>query len=298
MSGHGERKTEEHELSEGGDETEQREELKGEVERAREEASEQVRNAMNEITTKSGETTLRILDITFQLPGVERAFTPKRARDTAKEVVADPVEGKSEKGANEAAVETTLEEAVETDGADESASEEEKKEKKELNLRKHMILMTGAMLFGPKLLGLFEAMVQGTGGNSLDHLIKDPGERAKLTALLQAIAGEPDDKFWADFAKFITANNATLAELTYFTQYIMLLSPLDEPFTWESWSEESGKVEELIKVYNENMSSPKTALIEKLPTITQNDMPVPRYIQASLAQLAFGSLTQTKKDAG
>jgi hypothetical protein len=292
---HGEGETHEDELPEAGNEEEQRADLEEEAERIHEEANENVREAMNEITTTSGDTSIRIVDITLQLPAVERAFTPKRARDVAKEAAADPETGSSEKAANEAAVETTLEEAAATDAADDPAAEQKTKEKKELSLRKQMLMMTGALLFGPKLLGMFEAMVQGANGKGLDHLIKDATERAKLTALLTAIAGEPDEQFWSDFADFVGKNNSTLAELVYFLQYIMLLSPLDDPFTWESWSEESGKVDELIQAFNDAAESPKSVLIKKLPTVVQNDMPVPRYIQASLGQLAFGSLAQTTK---
>ena len=75
----------------------------------------------------------------------------------------------------------------------------------------------------------------------------------------------------------------------------MLLSPLDDPFTWESWSEESAEVDGLIQAFNTATDLPKTVLIKKLPSVTQNDMPLPRYIQASLGQLAFGNLAQTKK---
>lgn len=285
----------EDELPEARDEEEQRADLEGEAERVRDEANENVREAMTEITTSSGDVSVRIVDITFQLPAVERAFTPKRARDVAKEAATDPDAGSSEKAANEAAVETTLKEAAATDAADDPAAEQETKEKKELTLRKQMLMMTGALLFGPKLLGMFEAMVQGANGKGLDHLIKDATERAKLTALLTAIAAEPDEQFWSDFADFVTKNKSTLAELVFFLQYIMLLSPLDDPFTWESWSEESGKVEELIQAFNDAADSPKSVLLKTLPTVVQNDMPVPRYIQASLGQLAFGSLAQSTK---
>jgi hypothetical protein len=65
-NGHGEGETPEHELPEAGDEEEQREELEREAEHVRDEANEHVREAMTEITTTSGETTVRIVDITFR----------------------------------------------------------------------------------------------------------------------------------------------------------------------------------------------------------------------------------------
>ena len=227
-NGHGEGETPEHELPEAGDEEEQREELEREGRTCSRRGQRHVREAMTEITTTSGETTVRIVDITFQLPAVERAFTPRRARDAAKEAVTDPDTGASEKEANEAAVETTLEEAAGTDSSD-PAAEQKAKEKKELSLRKQMLMMTGALLFGPKLLGMFEAMVQGANGKGSDHLIKDAAERAKLTALLTAIASEPDEQFWVDFADFVSRNNSTLAELVYFLQVHHVAQPSGRP---------------------------------------------------------------------
>jgi hypothetical protein len=270
-------------------------ELEEEARERRETASAELAKALSRVIGESGKITIKIERLTTSLPAVEKALSPRRATDARE--IAESDDGESVKKANDKAVEDTLKNAA-ADEAEPDADGEEEKEKKESNLKTYLAGFLALAMGGGELYELLlEALTRGANGDKIDDLVTSRADQEALLDLLKKLADEPDDKYWADFADFVVRRKASLAEIVFFLQYTMLLNPLgkSDPFVWESWSDENEQVEALIAVYKNGAASGKTDVIKALPKVKYQDAEVPRYIQASLGQLAFGRALQDRK---
>jgi hypothetical protein len=169
----------------------------------------------------------------------------------------------------------------------------EERKKKESNAAKYCFLF-GLIVTGATIGIVMTALNRAAHGQNADDLPLPDNVKAQIEALVKAWQQLPEETYWAQLADYAGRSEATIADMIYFMQYTMVLSPLQAPWLWNSYADKddySGKLVAASKVGG------LPALFNQVPLLRYQregrpaPEPLPRYIGANLVQLALGGLT-------